>query len=533
MKYSRWVVSAIFAMLGLFCVTPSVHALSDQIIESVPTDFSDAAPLQITGFMWGSEVDSSTKAFRVLRYVQLYNSSSKPVDLGSWKLTVQGYNATTGLAACELALCPQIDLPGSNEYGYLAPDSHVVIGDPDIVGGAVTDIPHIELEEFVKSKLAVQLVLSSSGYQDTAIQVKPDTALTPHDYFWQRNFSTTGSGYLSTFSYAAFRPESLFNDPLYTVEDTAGLSIVEIYPYNRLECAPLETAYECGDYIKIHVDKDVQNLSSYVVRTDSSSSSRTTSNTFHLSDEMVNDDGYITLQLDDTGKRVALTNSGGYVWIEDMYGLTIYDKTMTQYASAGSREQGFSWVIGSDRKGQWSITPQPYSANLITAPVEEVTTCPTGKYLNPDTGRCRTLEEAVNALAACPEGQERNPTTNRCRAKVTASSASLTPCGEGQERNPATNRCRSIASAVAELIPCDEGYERNPATNRCRKVAGVSTAAAAGSAKLVESAEGGWNMWTWSLVAVAVSGVVGYGIYEWRHELTGFGRRITAKLGKK
>lgn len=116
---------------------------------------------------------------------------------------------------------------------------------------------------------------------------------------------------------------------------------------------------------------------------------------------------------------------------------------------------------------------------------------------------------------------------------MTTATATLAACSEGQERNPATNRCRSIASAVAELMPCDEGYERNPATNRCRKVAGVSTAAAT-SNELVESAKGStWNVWTWSLVAVAATGAIGYGVYEWRHELSGFGQAIATKFGRK
>ena len=104
----------------------------------------------------------------------------------------------------------------------------------------------------------------------------------------------------------------------------------------------------------------------------------------------------------------------------------------------------------------WTTTPQPDRANLITLPVVSVIECPAGKYRNPDTGRCRTVEEAVNELATCPEGQARSTETNRCRSLATLAKATLTACGEGQERNPLTGRCRSIASAVAELLPCDE-----------------------------------------------------------------------------
>lgn len=179
-------------------------------------------------------------------------------------------------------------------------------------------------------------------------------------------------------------------------------------------------------------------------------------------------------------------------------------------------------------------TARPTSANAIVSPAPKVTVCPEGKYLNPETNRCKSIEETLNTLAACDEGYERNPITNRCRKIVTTAVKTLEPCKEGQERNPVTNRCRSIASAVAELLPCDEGYERNPATNRCRKVLAASTASATTASKFVEHAKGDdWNAWTWALVAVGATGAIGYGVYEWRHELRGFGQQIAAKLTKK
>ena len=42
-------------------------------------------------------------------------------------------------------------------------------------------------------------------------------------------------------------------------------------------------------------------------------------------------------------------------------------------------------------------------------------------------------------------------------------------CGEGRYRNPETNRCKKIEEEQGPK-PCAEGYERNPETNRCRKV---------------------------------------------------------------
>lgn len=533
MRTAKLLVLAV--LMGVMFNLSAIVQTNAEIV-TTPTDFLDKTSLQISGYMWGYEtsaVNGLLKPLRVLRYVQLYNDSSELIDLSEWTLSVQTLDSL-GQPLCEIGVsCQTVQLPKGSKDGFLVPEQHLVIDDGTTVGGAWQGITDTAVDEFVKSKVSVQFVLSADGHQDGVLQVKPDVAPSPVDYYWQRALSSTGSGYLSSFVMSPAVPEGLFNDSLYIVPSTSPLHVVEIYPYAS-DCAPNDLSVFCGDYIKLHVDEnaDLSTLSSFVVRTDSNSSSRTISNTFHVNETMVSDDGYLTLWLDDTDKRLGLTNSGGYVWIEDLFGLKRYDETMTQYASAGSNEQGYSWVLGISDEWQWSTTPEPFGASIVTAPVAEVPTCPTGKYLNPDTGRCRTIEEAVNALSACPEGQYRNPLTNRCRQLVSTAST-LAACGEGQERNPLTNRCRSISSAVAELLPCDEGYERNPATNRCRKVAGVSTTATSANQIVEPEKNTSMNVWTWSLLAVLAVGAVGYGVYEWRHELVGAAQAIAAKFGKK
>jgi hypothetical protein len=41
------------------------------------------------------------------------------------------------------------------------------------------------------------------------------------------------------------------------------------------------------------------------------------------------------------------------------------------------------------------------------------------------------------------------------------------------------------------------------------------------------------SSWTWALVSVGVAGAVGYGVYEWRHEIAKASKRFVSKLGKK
>lgn len=261
-------------------------------------------------------------------------------------------------------------------------------------------------------------------------------------------------------------------------------------------------------------------LDGYVLRTDSSSASRTSANTITLTGTLAPGE-VVPVYLTDSGSKLSLTNSGGYVWIEDAWGFTHYEGTMRRYESAGTSLQGYAYALGADNEWAWTSTPQPTSNNTITLP--EAAPCPDGKYRSPETNRCRTLEDALNALTACEEGYERNPTTNRCRKVASASASTLTPCKEGQERNPATNRCRSIASAVAELLPCDEGYERNPATNRCRKIRDTSVL---GAKYPVQPYDQGTNATaTWWVVGGIAALALGYAGWEWRREITaGLGR---------
>ncbi len=504
-------------------------------IEVIPTDFLQEVPVQVSAYSW--RLRDPNLAFhavtnpRILNFVQLYNDSDELVDLAHWSVFVQD---STTLPMTETGV-----VLSSNMVGKLAPHDHVIASYGGAVGGATYTIS----SEVVVSNLTtsstskVKLIVrgqETSSYRDSEYGLKLDT--NQQASFWQRTFSSTGEGYTSSFTAQVNAPVQLFDDGLYEAPPAVSLSVVEIYPYSS-DCAPHATGVLCGDYIKLHVNENVYNLENYVLRTDSSSQSRTSANSFWLGAYEPNEAGFITVYLTDAQAKISLTNSGGYVWLEDLYGETIYETTMTRYESATSEHQGWSYALGESGTWQWTSTPRPNAVNTMTVPVVEpsVVTCPAGKYLNPDTNRCRTLEEAVNALAVCPEGETRNPATNRCRKNVVLAS-SLTPCSEGQERNILTNRCRSIASAVAELIPCDEGYERNPSTNRCRKVLGIATAAVGKntvSQTMNTKATADTAAWGWILASVAVLGAVGYGVYEWRNEaLRGLGwvrSRLTRK----
>ncbi len=200
--------------------------------------------------------------------------------------------------------------------------------------------------------------------------------------------------------------------------------------------------------------------------------------------------------------------------------------------------EGMAWaMIG----GAWQYTnqPTPGAANLASleepgvgggaGSTNQLEPCPAGKFRNPDTNRCKNIEDEDTDLAPCAADQVRNPETNRCRS-VLSTGSNLTPCQPGQERNPETNRCRSTATtASASLKPCPAGQERNPATNRCRKKA--ASLAASSTIKDVEAMQGR-SPAGWLLAGGAVATIGGYGAWEWRSELATFGRRILKIFGK-
>ncbi len=190
----------------------------------------------------------------------------------------------------------------------------------------------------------------------------------------------------------------------------------------------------------------------------------------------------------------------------------------------------------------WEYTnqPTPGSANLTSllepglgGGEEEgsagLVLCPAGKFRNPETNRCKNIEDSENSLTPCTADQIRSSETNRCRS-IFSSSSSLTPCQPGQTRNPETNRCRSAAAAAsASLKPCPANQERNPETNRCRKKA---SSVAAGKIKDIEAEQIGGGQNGWMLAGGVVAVAAGYGAWEWRTEMMNGVRRFRQMFSK-
>jgi len=448
-------------------------------------------------------------------FVELHNNTEQPIDLSGWVVRFSSVNSEADVA-----------LPS----GWLLADSFVSLSENSLVGGVFgfgsLSIPTSEA-------IVSAQVLDASG-------IVSDVTAFPADITtkWYQRKSTGLSGTFASDFSAATTSTRLRHTPLYILPtDPPALRIVEIYPHAS-DCSPLDASILCGDYVKLYNPTNlIAHVGDYRLRSDSSTSE--SSSAFHL--DVYGDvqpGGYLTVFLRDDGDEMSLTDSGGWVWLEDAEGVTRYEETVVPYPSAGSETKiGYGWALADDAVWQWTSTPTPNAANAFPLPepgmgggeVLDLAACSQGKYRSPETNRCRNIEDAIATLAACAEGQERNTATNRCRSTASIANSVLAPCDPGQERNPATNRCRSLASSGG-LTPCPAGQTRNPETNRCRKTV---LSAALSPAAIDPVKQQTSNPFVMTLLGTVGVGAIGYGIYEWRSEITGALRKLAARVGKQ
>ena len=161
----------------------------------------------------------------------------------------------------------------------------------------------------------------------------------------------------------------------------------------------------------------------------------------------------------------------------------------------------------------------------IVPPVE--VSCPAGQYRHSETRRCRKIE-AAKTIAPCKDGYYRSEETGRCRSIASAAAKTLKPCPEGQFRNSSTGRCKKIASTDDMAKECPEGFERNPQTKRCRKIKSASMPTVGSAAAEVKQIAGAtWGWWVFGGVSLLA---VGYGVWQWRWEISQFARKIRESI---
>ncbi len=458
-------------LLNLCILSQPTHAVA--IVPFDPSTVKTDSPIIITSYSFhGPRVS----------YVQLFNSSSEVINLQDWQLSYK----ITGQAD-PVVLAPL--------QGLLKPSNYIVVADSSFINSA--DFGYSLNIPAAVTASASTISLESANYLAHTVTLKFDA----HSDYWQRNISTSTGNYLTTFAF--FVPPTsftLYGGGLYEYPSQTGMQVSEILANPRL-CSPLDTQADCSDYVKLYNSTSQPiDLSQLRLRNGYQGQTSTASNTYALSGT-VEPEHYAVIP-------ASVTNSGGFVWLEDAYGIKRYDNTVVEYPDASSdSKKGQAWAYDAN-DGQWKWTLQPTPAdgpNVFPLPIVKVTA-------------------TITSVQPCREDQYRSEDTNRCRSLASLVTATIVPCDDDQERNPVTNRCRKIVPTASQPAPCKAGQERNPDTNRCRNVTSPGVPAAAFAVEPMLETGKAFTGW-WALGGIGTL-AIGRGAWEWRSEMRAGIRRV-------
>ncbi len=494
--------------MGLVCVQ-SVQALT---ATSSPASSAPVSPLKVSAYSMSLTTNPSGGYDEIVQYVELYNSSSSAVNPAEYELRITDTQGSM-LAATAIR--------DDKHTGFIAPGQFLVVSFNGFVNNAQFNFAAPSTHYAAKPALdrEIQLLRGGTGVYAKAIKQKidssqPQTRLT---------FLTV------TAEEQANETMAVYDSPLYVPRTSFELAPTEILA-NPKTCAPTDDDNACKEYVEFYNSTPhTIDFAGVRLRVGYLGQSSSASNTTVLSGTVASG-AYAIFP-------IGITNTGGYIWLEDQYGIMPFDDTVVEYPDASSTtHKGQSWAL-VDGAWQWA-TPTPQSTN-IALPAEApaptassaLTPCRDDQYRNPLTNRCNLISTSASSLTPCAADQYRSPETNRCRSLGSGSSSSLTPCRDDQYRNPETNRCKSLAATTSALTPCQDGWERNPETNRCRK----AQSSGVPKADFAVQPTGASSVQTLpSLVAFAGVGsvAVGYGAWEWRREVMNAVGKLRSLMGR-
>lgn len=452
-----------------------------------------ASPIIITGYQASGGR---------LNFVQIYNNSSDLLATGGWAIRYTANNEEF-----------EFDIPDawllSKKYAVFAWTGQSLGADAEYSFNSVTEsgsVVSIELLPPVDLFAKVSTSLPAN-YNDTRMQryTSPTTG----------NYTTT-----ATFSSVA-DTLPLFGDGLYVPPINTDVRVAEILP-NSKNCSPMDDDLACGDYIKLFnpTDQAIE-LNNLRLRNGYRGQSSGTTNTVSLEGVLPAGE-YATIAVRDDSETITVTNTGGYVWVEDAQGLVVYEPTVVEYPdSSADKSKGQSWAFDTAGSAwKWGI-PSPYGANyfaettaaISVSTLSSLMPCRDDQYRSEETNRCRNLTP-TSTQALCKEGQYRNEETGRCRnVSVTAG---LALCRDDQYRSEETNRCRNVVTASSVVKPCKDDQYRSEETNRCRNVVATSVPEAAFAVETIADTGEVFLGW-WALGGVGLL-ALGYAGWEWRSE---------------
>jgi hypothetical protein len=459
------------------------------VTASPPDDYR--SPVFITAFQLSPISPDEAN----LNVVELFNETDQPINLKDWKATMY----VDDQPICEIIL--------AEEDVYIPPEGYVVVAEQSVFGGANENIAEFVTPCSIPLSGNQKLLLESTDQVEETINGILNGAYVRKGL--TATYRDEDDAFTDNFSSITTREGSaIYAGSWYYVEAATPVQIVEIVPRART-CSPIDKALDCSDYVKLYnPTSEVVSLDRLRLRIGYKEQNVTTANAIVLAGSIApNSYGVIAKKL--STDSLSISDGGGWIWLEDMYGIKRYDNSVVSYPSASSVTKiGWAWAYDErDGEWKWTSTTSPYNrSSRFTLPVEEP-----GK-------------STASTLTPCRDEQYRSLETNRCRLISGSSSSSPKPCAANQYRNLETNRCRSTVSAASSRKPCAVGQERNPATNRCRKATAGSIPSADFPVETIKSQTG--ESVGWLAFAGVGSMAAGYGAWEWRREVSGLFAKV-------
>ncbi len=461
------------------------------------------------------------------KYVEIYNPTNQDVNLAGWKIE---YYAGSGAKTVGKIFKDEVILAN----GFL------VLSNDKTLAGAIKFDNNLGLAQ---SDGSVVLSRSDGSVADTV--------------GWGNNSKSTGSPIKGGVKivWRCFIDGNIIDSKNNSTDflSSKGSDSQEIVPYSRPNCKSPEHKPESSkelnkceglklSEIASNVDEQfieiVNSGEKTVITTGCKLTVGDSGVRENIGDIELNPGEFLTIKIKNT--KLKLPKTKGKVYLLDEAGSKIDSAEYEKLAKSSSWSliddewmQTFMITENSENIFKEYLDCQNgYERNAlgrcvkISVPPIEVS-CPAGQYRHPETSRCRKIE-AVKTIMPCKDGYYRSEETGRCRSIASAAAKTLKPCPEGQFRNSATGRCKKIASTDDIAKECPEGFERNPQTKRCRKIKSASMPTVGSAAAEVKQVAGAtWGWWVFGGVSLLA---VGYGIWQWRWEISQFVRKIRESI---
>ena len=463
------------------------------------------------------------------KYVEIYNPTNQNVDLTGWKIE---YYAGSG-AKTVGKIAKTVGKIFKDEV--ISPNEFLVLSNDKMLAGAIKFDNNLVLAQ---NNGSVVLLRSDGSVADTV--------------GWGNNSKSAGSPIKGGVKivWRCFIDENIIDSKFLSGKN---LNNQEIVPYSRPNCKSPEPNPESSkelnkceglklNEIASNVDEQfieiINSGEKTVITTGCKLTVGDSGVRENIGDIELNPGEFLTIKIKNT--KLKLPKTKGKVYLLDEAGSKI--------SSAGynNMPKGASWSLVDD---EWTRTfaitegaanifkeypdcQSGYERNALgrcvkiaTPPVENP--CPAGQYRHSETRRCRK-NEAAKTITPCKDGYYRSEETGRCRSIASAAAKTLKPCPEGQFRNSSTGRCKKIASTDDIAKECPEGFERNSQTKRCRKIkfANMPTVGSA-AAEVKQVAGATWGWWVFGGVSLLA---IGYGVWQWRWEISQFVRKIRESI---